>query len=79
MNNKKSIDVKDLQKLIKTIIGDGVIKHSKTQYNYKVGDVMIHMHENKVYIFKCLVAGQYSLPDVGEKDPKFKQLNLKGR
>lgn len=66
------LEKQELIEIVRTLIGAGTIKQANTQKNYSVGDVMIYLTGGKYYLYKCRIAGAYSLPD----EINFKKLKL---
>ncbi|WP_156299020.1 hypothetical protein [Streptobacillus canis] len=64
----------EMQEILKTIIGEGVIKQGGSSQTYSKGDVMKYKNGSKWYLYKCKRTGSYSIPD----ETNFKRIDLRG-
>lgn len=64
----------ELQSILRTIIGEGVIRKAGQTQHYEKGDVMKYKaSDGKWYLYKCKVANNYSIPD----ETNFKRIDLR--
>lgn len=66
--------IEEMKQILKTLIGEGPIKQGGRNQRYEKGDVMKYKSSNKWYLYKCKVAGEYTIPD----ETKFKRIDFRG-